>query len=94
MFDLRADPTDRNAAVDTMRSLLGSLMDASDRGMLEHFEITLGRRSAATIASAMNEAVEWMPAGNVRPFPGRSIEFTKRSTNDAFRGMFSAGVLP
>jgi len=40
----------------------------------------------------MNEAIEWMPAGNVRPFPGRSIEFTKRSTNDAFRGMFSAGV--
>ena len=40
----------------------------------------------------MNEAVEWMPAGNVRPFPGRSIEFTKRSTDDAFRGMFSAGV--
>ena len=42
LFDLRADPSDRNAAIDTMRSLLGSLMDASDRGMLEHFEITLG----------------------------------------------------
>jgi hypothetical protein len=41
-FDLRADPTDRTAAIDTMRSLLGSLMDASDRGMLEQFEITLG----------------------------------------------------
>jgi len=42
LFDLRADPTDPNAAIDTMRSLLGSLMDASDRGVLEHFEITLG----------------------------------------------------
>jgi len=41
-YNLRADPTDRNAAIDTMRSLLGSLIDASDRGMLEHFEITLG----------------------------------------------------
>lgn len=41
-FDLRADPTNLGAAIDTVRSLLGSLMDAADRGMLSEFEVTAG----------------------------------------------------
>ena len=41
-FDLRLDPTHHVAAIETVRSLLGCLMDASDRGDLHGFEITLG----------------------------------------------------
>lgn len=41
-FDLRADSTNIGAAIDTVRSLLGSLMDAADRGMLHDFEVTEG----------------------------------------------------
>jgi len=41
-FDLKADPTIIAAALDTIRSLLGSLMDAADRGMLKDFSITKG----------------------------------------------------
>jgi hypothetical protein len=41
-FDLKADPTIISAAIDTIRSLLGSLTDAADRGMLCDFAITKG----------------------------------------------------
>jgi hypothetical protein len=41
-FDLKVDPTIISAAMDTVRSLLGSLMDAADRGTLCDFSITKG----------------------------------------------------
>jgi len=41
-FDLRADSANIGAAIDTVRSLLGSLMDAADRGMLCDFEVAEG----------------------------------------------------
>lgn len=40
----------------------------------------------------MNESAEWMPAAVVRPLPGRSLEFLKRSISDASRGTFLPGV--
>lgn len=41
-FELRADSTNIGAAIDTVRSLLGSLVDAADRGLLRDFEVTRG----------------------------------------------------
>jgi len=41
-FDLRADSANIGAAIDTVRSLLGSLMDAADRGMLCDFKVAEG----------------------------------------------------
>ena len=47
-FDLKADPTIIGAAIDTIRSLLGSLMDAADRGTLCDFSITKGQELLRT----------------------------------------------
>ena len=52
-YDLYIDTANSAAADETARSLLGSLLDAADRGMLNHFRIVIGTdllraRSTAT----------------------------------------------
>jgi hypothetical protein len=51
-YDLSIDGADSRAAVETARSLLGSLLDAADRGMLLNFRIVLGADLLRVGASA------------------------------------------
>jgi len=70
-FDLRADTTNIGAAIDTVRSLLGSLMDAADRGMLGDFEITRGVDLLHRIPGRLTYALpqQLRPSESVRLFP-------------------------
>ena len=55
-YDLCIDPANSAAADETARSLLGSLLDAADRGMLNHFRIVTGTDLLRTRSTATPRA--------------------------------------